>query len=154
MKNIFILHPYRATYTDILECISEKHHYVLLIDEAKQASFAENLPNNVELITVACYQNNCREEAENILKSHNIDAIIALDEFDIILASELREKYCIQGQGKAEATIFRDKKIMIQRVKELGFDVPESQVVSSLSEVKEFLNRYQDIIVKPLSGAG
>lgn len=88
------------------------------------------------------------------MASHRFDSIIALDEFDILLAAELREKYKIEGQNVVEAAVFRDKDVMTKRVKELGFRIPASLKVKQFSELEMFLNKHHDIIVKPISGAG
>ena len=154
MKNILILHPYRENYTDILSCLPTNHHFTLLIDESKRESFRVKLPKNVKLAGVAGDQNTRREKAEKLLKSESFDAIIPLDEFDILLAAELREKFHIGGQKVDEAIIFRDKNVMTKRVKELGVRIPESQKIDCFSELQYFFDRHQDIILKPLSGAG
>lgn len=154
MKKILILHPYRESYTNILSCLSEIHQYTILIDESKKESFSNSSLKNIEIAAVNNYQINCRTKAEELLSNNHFAAIIALDEFDVMLAAELREKYQIDGQNLAEAVVFRDKNMMTKRVKELGFRIPESQEVTKFSEFKAFLNKYNDIIVKPLSGAG
>lgn len=154
MKKVLILHPYRESFTNILSCLPVNHQYTLLIDELKKESFLDNLPNYVELAIVHDYQSHRREKAQELLEIHNFDAIVALDEFDVLLAAELRERYHVAGQSVAEATIFRDKNMMTNRVEKLGFRIPASRKVTNFSELQEFLSHYRDIIVKPLSGAG
>lgn len=56
MKNILILHPYRETYTNILNYLPKNHHYTLLVDESKKESFISKLPYHVKLATVVDYQ--------------------------------------------------------------------------------------------------
>lgn len=154
MKNILILHPYRETYTNILDCLSPKHRYTIMIDKSKKDSFIEKLPAYVELVLVDNYYKNCKLESESLLNSREFHAIIALDEFDIVLAAELREKSNIQGQNVEQANLFRDKNIMTKKVKELGYKIPESLKVSNLKELQEFLKEHKDIIIKPIDGAG
>lgn len=154
MAKLLILHPYRETYTDIYSCLSKNHHYTLLIDDSKVESFETNKPTNVTLVTTQHYPEKRKETSQGILQRSHFDAIVALDEFDMVLAAELREQFHIKGQSVSQAKTFRDKDKMTQKVSELGFKIPHSRKISSYAELKNFFKQHRDIILKPLDGAG
>ena len=154
MAKLLILHPYRETYTDIYSCLSKNHHYTLLIDDSKVESFETNKPTNVTLVTTQHYPEKRKETSQGILQRSHFDAIVALDEFDMVLAAELREQFHIKGQSVSQAKTFRDKSKMTQKVNELGFKIPHSRKISSYEELKNFFKEHEDIILKPLDGAG
>lgn len=154
MSHLLILHPYRETYTDIYSCLSQNHQYTILTDANKLESFKTNQPSNVTLISTPHYPDTRKETAQECLYKSHFDAIVALDEFDIVLAAELREQFHIKGQSVNQAKTFRDKDTMTQKVSELGFKIPHSRKISSYAELKNFFKQHGDIILKPLDGAG
>lgn len=154
MKKLLILHPYSQAYTEIYACLDSKHSYTILTDSSKATSFEKNQPSNVDIVYCHNYPHHRQQAAENILSSSRFDAILALDEFDVLLAAQLRETFHISGQTLAEATLFRNKELMTKKVEEVGFRVPFSQKARSYSELKTFLQVRKDIIVKPSDGAG
>lgn len=154
MSKLLILHPYRETYTDIYSCLSQNHQYTILIDDSKSDSFETNKPTNVTLVTTQHYPEKRKETSQGILQQSHFDAIVALDEFDMVLAAELREQFHIKGQSVSQAKTFRDKDKMTQKVSELGFKIPHSRKISSYAELKNFFKQHGDIILKPLDGAG
>ena len=129
MKNILILHPYRENYTEIYKWLPSTHQFTILTDESKLSSFEQSRLANVSIISTTDYQNNCKSKAREVLQLEKFDAIVALDEFDITTAAELREEFNIEGQSVAEAEVFRDKNLMTKRVKELGYTVPGTQKI-------------------------
>lgn len=154
MSKLLILHPYRETYTDIYSCLSQNHQYTLLIDDSKVESFEINKPSNVILVPTHHYPETRKKTAQDYLHKSHFDAIVALDEFDMVLAAELREQFHIKGQSVNQAKTFRDKNKMTQKISDLGFKIPHSKKISSYMELKLFFKQYEDIILKPLDGAG
>lgn len=61
----------------------------------------------------------------NLMKSNNIDAIVALDDFDVEKATYLRENLRIDGMGQTTGRYFRDKLAMRMRAKSCGIPIPE-----------------------------
>ena len=60
----------------------------------------------------------------NLMKNHKIDAIIALDDFDVEKATYLRENLRIDGMGQTTGRYFRDKLAMRMRAKSCGISNP------------------------------
>lgn len=83
-----------------------------------------------------------------------IDLLIALSEFDLILAAELRAAFNIAGHKPDEIRRFRDKTVMKDMVAAAGLRVPafarldDPQALESLLDTKGF-----PLMVKPRAGA-
>ena len=60
----------------------------------------------------------------NLMKNQTIDAIVALDDFDVEKATYLRENLRIQGMGQTTGRYFRDKLAMRMRAKSCGISNP------------------------------
>lgn len=61
----------------------------------------------------------------NLMKSNQIDAVVALDDFDVEKATYLRENLRIQGMGQTTGRYFRDKLAMRMRAKSCGISNPQ-----------------------------
>ena len=60
----------------------------------------------------------------NLMKSNAVDAIVALDDFDVEKATYLRENLRISGMGQTTGRYFRDKLAMRMRAKSCGISNP------------------------------
>jgi hypothetical protein len=60
----------------------------------------------------------------NLMKDNQVDAIVALDDFDVEKATFLRENLRIQGMGQTTGRYFRDKLAMRMRAKSCGISNP------------------------------
>lgn len=60
----------------------------------------------------------------NLMKSNQIDAVVALDDFDVEKATYLRENLRIAGMGQSTGRYFRDKLAMRMRAKSCGISNP------------------------------
>lgn len=60
----------------------------------------------------------------NLMKSTKIDAIVALDDYDVEKATYLRENLRIGGMGQTTGRYFRDKLAMRMRAKSCGIPIP------------------------------
>jgi len=60
-----------------------------------------------------------------LMKNNKIDAIVALDDFDVEKATYLRENLRIQGMGQTTGRYFRDKLAMRMRAKSCGISNPQ-----------------------------
>jgi biotin carboxylase len=80
-----------------------------------------------------------------IMKNHTIDAIIALDDYDVEKGAFLRENLRIDGMGLTTSRYFRDKLAMRIKAKEAGIPVPE---FSSLFN-DQAINHFADTVAAP-----
>jgi hypothetical protein len=60
----------------------------------------------------------------HLMKSNSIDAIVALDDYDVEKATFLRENLRIDGMGQTTGRYFRDKLAMRMRAKSCGISNP------------------------------
>ena len=72
-------------------------------------------------------------------RSESIDRIVALDEFDLEMASTLREHLRIPGMGETTVRYFRDKLAMRMRAQEHGVPVPEFVPILNYDRIREYL---------------
>ena len=89
-----------------------------------------------------------------LMKNHQIDAVIALDDYDVEKAALVRETFRIPGMGQTTHRYFRDKLAMRQKAKDSGIDVPEFTAVFNDSEVANFTKKVPaPWVLKPRSEA-
>src|SRR5271166_3116247 len=89
-----------------------------------------------------------------LARFHQIDRIVALDEFDMENVSALREHLRIPGMGLTTIRYFRDKLAMRARAKETGIAVPDFVPVLNYDALREFMARVPaPWLLKPRSQA-
>jgi hypothetical protein len=81
----------------------------------------------------------------NLMKSNKIDAIVALDDYDVEKATYLRENLRIDGMGQTTGRYFRDKLAMRMRAKSCGISNP---IFCSLFNDHD-INTFADTISPP-----
>jgi biotin carboxylase len=74
-----------------------------------------------------------------IARSKRFDRIVALDEFDLETAAEVREHMRIRGMGVTASAYYRDKLAMRIGAQESGFLVPEFCRVLNYDELREYM---------------
>ncbi len=85
-----------------------------------------------------------------LMRSRQIDRIVALDDFDVEKAAFLREEFRIPGMGQTTARYFRDKLAMRVRAKEAGILVPDFSPLFNDVQLTEYANRIEyPCLVKP-----
>ncbi len=89
-----------------------------------------------------------------LARTHRIDRIVALDDFDVETAAALREHLRIPGMGETTARYFRDKLAMRARAREYGVPVPPFTPVFNDEVVNAYLAEVPGPwLVKPRSEA-
>jgi biotin carboxylase len=74
-----------------------------------------------------------------LARSEAIDRIVPLDEFDLEMASTLREHLRVPGMGETTVRYFRDKLAMRMRAQERGIPVPEFVPILNYDRIREYL---------------
>lgn len=72
-----------------------------------------------------------------------IDAVVALDDFDVERAALLREEFRIPGMGQTTARLFRDKLAMRIQAKDKNIPVPDFTPLFNDQQINDFLDRTQ-----------
>lgn len=73
-----------------------------------------------------------------LMKDNQIDAVIALDDYDVEKAAMIRETYRIPGMGQTTHRYFRDKLSMRQQAQDNGISVPEFSSVFNNQKLHQF----------------
>src|SRR5256714_5773079 len=77
----------------------------------------------------------------HIAKTRKPDRIVALEEFDVVIAALAREHLCLSGMSSSTAKTFRDKLAMSVRARLAGIVVPDFVPAINNEEIKEYLDR-------------
>ncbi|MDX1416631.1 MAG: hypothetical protein R3293_20695 [Candidatus Promineifilaceae bacterium] len=90
-----------------------------------------------------------------LARSHKIDRIIALDDYDVATAASLREHFRLPGINESTARYFRDKLAMRVRARESDIQVPEFSGLFYHDGLREFMERIPPPwVLKPRFEAG
>lgn len=90
----------------------------------------------------------------NLMKNNKIDAVIALDDFDVEKATYLREQLRIDGMGQTTGRYFRDKLAMRMRAKSCGISNPSFCSLFNDHDINTFANKVAPPwVLKPRSEA-
>jgi biotin carboxylase len=76
-----------------------------------------------------------------LARERQIDQIVALDDFDVEMAAELREHLRLPGLGASGARFFRDKLAMRTQARKHGLPVPDFVPVLNYDRLREFMAR-------------
>lgn len=89
-----------------------------------------------------------------LMQHRKIDAVVALDDYDVEKAALLRETFRISGMGQTTHRYFRDKLAMRQKALKAGIRVPEFTAIFNDQEVEEFTQKVSPPwVLKPRSEA-
>ena len=77
----------------------------------------------------------------HIARTTKPDRIIALEEFDVVIAALAREHLCLPGMSSVTAKTFRDKLAMSVKAREAAITVPEFVPAINNDEIREYLQR-------------
>lgn len=89
-----------------------------------------------------------------LLRTRHVDRIVALDDYDVEVAAQLREHFRLPGIGESHARRFRDKLAMRVQAKALGLPCPEFTPLFEHAEVARFLETTRGPwLIKPRSEA-
>ncbi|MEU3730672.1 hypothetical protein AB0E81_14810 [Streptomyces sp. NPDC033538] len=92
--------------------------------------------------------------AELVARHGPFTHVLALSEFDLELAGEIRRRHGIPGRGPAEVAAVRDKVVMKARVAAAGLRVPVHRATPTAAAVRDFAERHgYPFVLKPRAGA-
>ena len=90
--------------------------------------------------------------AAHLAREQKIDALVALEEFDVVTTALAREHLRLPGFDSARARLFRDKLAMRQRARDASLRVPDFVPLFNYQEVGEYMGRVPPPwVVKPRS---
>jgi biotin carboxylase len=90
-----------------------------------------------------------------LARTHALDRIVPLDDFDLEVAAMLREHLRLPGLGESKTRFFRDKLAMRLQAREAGLHVPDFVGLIHHGRVQEYLDRVPPPwVIKPRLFAG
>jgi biotin carboxylase len=103
-------------------------------------------------------ENLTREQILNtvtyLARTHRFDRIVALDEFDLEVAADLRAHMRLPGMNQHQTSFFRDKLAMREQARQSGVLVPDFHAVLHHGDVRSFLAHTQGPwLLKPRTNA-
>ncbi len=134
-------------------CKAQGCHIILV---TKEKMLQEDWPRDV-LDEVFALPNDAPVElfldlVSHIAKTNKPDRIVALEEFDVVIAALAREHLCLPGMSSSTAKAFRDKFAMAVRARDAGLTVPEFVPAINNDEINEYMNRVSPPwVLKPRS---
>src|SRR5438132_3105677 len=135
------------------ECKAQGCHVILV---TKEKMLHEDWPRDV-LDEVFALPNDAPVElfldlASHIAKTTKPDRIVALEEFDVVIAALAREHLCMPGMSSSRAKTFRDKLAMSVKAREAGIMVPDFIAAINTDDISEYLDRVSPPwVMKPRS---
>ena len=90
--------------------------------------------------------------AAHLSRERKVDALVALEEFDVVTAALAREHLRLPGMDSSRARLFRDKLAMRVGARDAGIRVPDFVPLFNYQEIGEYMERVAPPwVVKPRS---
>lgn len=123
---IFCIATYRKGDDFLRACRDAGCRVLLLTDETlRDADWPRAAIDETYFIRRDMPEADIRKGIAHVARTERIDAIVALDDFDVELAAMLREYLHVPGMGTTTARAFRDKLAMRRRAREAGVLCPD-----------------------------
>jgi hypothetical protein len=135
------------------ECASRGDDVILI---TKEKMLEEDWPRDV-LADFFAVPNDAPVElfldlVSHIAQTRRVDRIIALEEFDVVIAALAREHLCLKGMSSVTAKTFRDKLSMSVKARDAGITLPDFVPAINNDEIAGYLDRVPPPwILKPRS---
>ena len=127
---------------------------LLTVESLKDADWPRDSIDDIFLMPDLFRREDVIHGVSYLARSEAIARIIPLDEFDLEMASTLREHLRVPGMGETTVRYFRDKLAMRMRAQEEGILVPEFVPIINYDRIREFLTEVPaPWVLKPRSSA-
>ncbi|MEU1228938.1 NikS protein [Streptomyces sp. NPDC005828] len=132
---------------------------IVLLGSAEQlALFEERLPTeapylHAEVLTDYDTGAHVEQRAAELIEEFGVTDIVACQEYDILRAATLRERFDLPGQRPDSARVYRDKWEMKQVATAAGIPVADHVLLRSAEDLDAFADgRGLPVVVKPRQG--
>jgi biotin carboxylase len=127
---------------------------LLTLDALRDAEWPREALEEVVTMPAGLTREQILNTVSWMARGRRFDRVIALDEFDLETAAQIREHARIPGMGATTAAYYRDKLAMRIGTRESGFLVPEFCRVLNYDELRDFMDRVPPPwLLKPRSEA-
>lgn len=122
------------------ECKAQGCHTILLIKEdVREEAWPQAAIDELFMMPSLFKQTDVLHAVSYLARTRQIDQIIALDDFDVEMAANLREHLRLPGIGDSQARFFRDKLAMRVQAHRQGIPVPEFIQVLNYERLRDFM---------------
>ncbi|MEZ4732473.1 MAG: ATP-grasp domain-containing protein [Caldilineaceae bacterium] len=124
------------------ECKAQGCHTILLIKEdVREEAWPQAAIDEIFMMPSLFKEADVLHGVSYLARTRPIDQIIALDDFDVEMAANLREHLRLPGLGASQARFFRDKLAMRVQAQRQGVPVPEFIHVLNYARLRDFMAR-------------
>ncbi len=126
----------------IRECKSRGCHVVLV---TKESMLGEDWPRE-SLDDLVAVPNDAHSDllihlVSLLTRQNRIDRVIALEEYDVVTAAQIREHLGLPGMSSTTARLFRDKLAMSVKARTAGINVPDFVPLLNYDEIRQYMER-------------
>lgn len=114
---------------------------LLTLDGLRDADWPRDALEDIATVPSGLSREQILNTVSWMARGRRFDRIVALDEFDIGTAAQIREHMRIPGMGVTTAGYYRDKLAMRTGAQRAGFRVPEFCRVLNYDELRKFMDR-------------
>ena len=155
IERFLCLASYEKGHDFLRECAEMGVRLTLLtLDQHRDAAWPRDVLEEVTTMPPGLNRDQILNTVSWMARGRRFDRIIALDEFDLETAAQIREHMRVPGMGTTTAGCYRDK--LAQRViaRAFGHLVPEFCRVLNYDELREYMDRVPaPWLLKPRSEA-
>jgi biotin carboxylase len=127
---------------------------LLTVDDLRDADWPREALEDLASMPAGLTREQILNTVSWMARGRRFDRIVALDEFDLETAAQIREHMRIPGMGTTTAGYYRDKLAMRVSARESGFLVPEFCRVLNYDELRDYMDRVPPPwLLKPRSEA-
>jgi len=127
---------------------------LLTLDKLRDADWPREALEQVVTMPAGLNREQILNTVSWLARERRFDRIIALDEFDLETAAQIREHMRIPGMGTTTSAFYRDKLAMRMGARQAGFLVPEFCRVLNYDELRDYMRRVPPPwLLKPRSEA-
>jgi len=114
---------------------------VLTVDKLRDAAWPREAVEEVVTMPPDLTREQILNTVAWMSRGRRFDRIVALDEFDLETAAQIREHMRIRGMGITTTAYYRDKLAMRVSARESGFLVPDFCRVINYDELRDYMQR-------------
>ncbi|HUF50972.1 MAG TPA: ATP-grasp domain-containing protein [Longimicrobiales bacterium] len=155
MPTILCLTSYEKGQDYLRECAAAGARTLLLtVETLRDADWPRDVLADVYLLPSFDDVEHVTSAVSYLARSESIDRIVALDEFDMELAAQLREHLRVDGPGVTQTRATRDKLVMRELAQRAGLAVPAFIGIVNHQAIAEYLERTEaPWVLKPRTQA-
>jgi biotin carboxylase len=141
-ERFLLIASYEKGHDFMRQCAAMGVQCTLLTAESlRNAGWPRDVLEDVATVPPGLSREQVLNTVSWMTRGRRFDRVVALDEFDLETAAQIREHMRIQGMGTTTAAYYRDKLAMRTGAQRSGFLVPEFCRVLNYDELREFMER-------------